>query len=536
MDWPHTNRRLRGFARAIKAERGEEPIARILPILLQRLPDSVLIADRNAVIRYVNPAFERLTGYSSSEVVGQNAQALKSGRQPGSLYQSMWQVLQQGQFWRGRLDDRKKDGTTFTCDLTITPIRDADEQVLAYVAFLRDVTSEVRTQEEQLRATQMESLSRIAGGLAHDVNNATTVVLGYASLALEEAKDTPSLRGLLEQILDAAEQTAHTTRQLVAFSAHEAVDMGRVEVNAIVAQCENAMCHLLGGRGEMKTALCEESTGVTATPSLLRHVLINLVSNARNALSEDGGRVLVSTGIARTSDLPAPWREEARASEYVLLAVRDTGRGMDQDHLARIFELHCPDGAGLRTSGLGLPVTYGIVRKLNGFIRVDSQPAAGTEVRIWLPRISVPETALRVEIEEALPRGLETILYAEDDVAVRNATTRMLRSLGYTVLEVSDGMQALSLLDKYEGPVDMLLIDVVMPKMSGPEMVRQMPSQFADAVVVYTSGATDTFTMDRDGLLRMAAFLEKPYGYETLARAIRDALESRKQSRRSGDA
>ncbi len=381
--------------------------------------------------------------------------------------------------------------------------------------------------EAQLRQAQkMEAVGRLAGGVAHDFNNLLTVIRGYSELLLGRLGPTDGMRKDMEEIKKAADRASGLTRQLLAFSRRQFIAAKVVDLNALVANMDGMLRRLIG---EDIIELCAEldaSAGaITADPGQVEQVIMNLVVNARDAMPT-GGRLTIETKnvtIGKGAGLDAVG---VAPGSYVLLAVRDTGHGMDAETQSHLFEPFFTTKEKGKGTGLGLSTVYGIVKQSGGSITVESAPDRGTTFRIYFPRVEqgVQETGGAVEAID-LARGRETILLVEDEPAVRGLVHETLRLHGYTVLEARHGIEALLASAKYVGPIHLLLTDVVMPQMSGPEVAEKLLTVRPGIKVLYMSGYPDHPVFDRGGVSRETGFLPKPFSPQVMAQKVREVLD-----------
>ncbi len=495
-----------------------------LAMAIQQTTDAVIITDTKGAILYVNPAFERITGYARTEVMGKNPNLLKSGRHDPELFKSMWTTLSTKQAWRGRLQNRKKDGSIFTCDTIITPTRDEDGSIVNYVSVQRDVTRELQMEEQYLQAQKMESIGRLAGGIAHDFNNIMTAILGFGSMVLDQLGENDPLRHAVEQIVSAGERATNLTRQLLTFSRKQIVEIRILDPNAVIVEMNQLLRRALGEDIELITLLDDEAGCVRMDPGLLQQVIMNLAINARDAMAR-GGQLTIRTTRDTLDEKFCKTRLNVQPGDYLQLSVRDNGAGMSREVLSHIFEPFFttkPKGKG---TGLGLATVYGIVNQCGGHIEISSELGAGTEIRIWLPRVITTADTVPVELEEKLQKGTETILVVEDEEVVRDLSCRILRSLGYRVLEAANGKEALELVAKCNGRIDLVFTDVVMPQMGGPEMVENLLEMRPGIKVIYTSGFTESTIVERGVALGKVRLIQKPFTRELLAQRIRHTLD-----------
>ncbi len=507
-----------GARKVFEAERAQ------LVMAVEQTTDAVVIADLEGNIRYVNPAFERITGYSRSEALGKNPRLLKSGKQDTAVYNVMWSALSKGQAWRGRFHNKRKDGTIFTCDTIITPTRDENGTVINYVSVQRDVTRELQMEEQYLQAQKMESIGRLAGGIAHDFNNIMTAVLGFGSMILDQLGENHPLRHAVEQIVSAGERATNLTRQLLTFSRKQMVEVRILDPNAVIVEMNQLLRRALGEDIELITLLDDEAGCVKMDAGLLQQVVMNLAINARDAMAR-GGQLTIRTSRSVLDEKYCATRLNVQPGEYLQLSIRDSGSGMSKEVLSHVFEPFFttkPKGKG---TGLGLATVYGIVNQCGGHIEIESEPGSGTEIKIWLPRVVTNADTVPVELEDKLQKGTETILVVEDEEVVRDLSCRILRSLGYHVLEAANGKEALDLVRKNTNKIHLVFTDVVMPQMGGPEMVENLVQMRPGIKVIYTSGFTESTIVERGVALGKVRLIQKPFTRELLAQRIRHALD-----------
>ena len=379
----------------------EESRAR-LTMAVEQAGESIVVTDTRGTIQYVNPAFERITGYEQMEVIGQTPRILKSGRHDAAFYRNMWQILLRGEIWRGTFLNKRKDGILYEEDAVISPVRDPSGQVVNYVAVKRDVT-DVRRMEEQLRQSQkMEAVGRLAGGVAHDFNNLLTAISGYSDLLLHRLPDYSTLRRDVEEIRKAGDRAAALTRQLLAFSRRQVLQPKVLDLNAVVTKMGEMLRRLIGEDIELSTDLSPSLSRVKADPGQIEQVIVNLAVNARDAMP-DGGRVTIATADAELSPAYAAAHPGVRPGPHVLLSVADTGQGMSDETQAHLFEPFFTTKERGKGTGLGLATVYGIVQQSGGHIRVNSAADRGSTFLIYLPRVEAPEECAQGDGSTAPP-------------------------------------------------------------------------------------------------------------------------------------
>jgi len=371
----------------------------------------------------------------------------------------------------------------------------------------------------------MEAIGRLVGGIAHDFNNLLVVIGGRARRALKRVGQDDSLRQEIEQLLKAQESASSLTRQLLAFGRKQVLQPKALNLNIVVSDLEMMLRRLIGENIVLLTLMEPDLGQVKVDPTQIEQVIMNLVLNACDAMPSGGRLTIEMCNIHLGEKHPDGFL--ASPGPYVMLAVSDTGHGMDQETLSRIFEPFFTTKTPGEGTGLGLATTYGIVHQSGGDIRVYSEVGRGTTFKIYLPRVEeLPELIEQEEKKEAASlEGSETILLVEDEDIVREFAALELQDLGYTVLEASNGGKALEVCRKHEGPIHIVVTDVVMPGMSGPDMFRLLAEERWGMKVLYCSGYAEKDIFQKGILDQGKAFLEKPFTAEALSRKVREVLD-----------
>jgi PAS domain S-box-containing protein len=420
---------------------------------------------------------------------------------------------------------RKKDGTIIQVETSGHEILFAGRR--AEFVVIDDVTERRRLEEQFRQAQKMEAVGRLAAGVAHDFNNLLTAILGTTDLMIEDLPaDHPNREGLLD-IRGAAERAAVLTRQLLTFSRQQVVSPRVLRLNELITDLVKLLRRLLGEDVTIATALTPDCGPVKADPGQLEQVIVNLSVNARDAMPNGGRLMLETKNVHLDGDYPTE-RVTIPAGRYVMLAVSDTGTGMDAKTKARIFEPFFTTKPVGKGTGLGLATVYGVVQQSGGYIWLYTEPGHGTSFKIYLPRVDAVETeaAAEASLAGALD-GSETVLVTEDEEAVRQIIEKALDAHGYRVLSARDGAEALERASVYAGQIDLLVTDVVMPDMNGRELARRLVETRPNLRTLYLSGYTDDATLHRGVLQQGVAFLQKPFSLRMLARKVREVIEAR---------
>ena len=495
--------------------------------LMQNLSDVITVVAVDGTMLYHSPSIERVAGYKPSELLGQNFLSFVHPDDRVAVRAALERLtLKVGSAAPPEFRFCRKDHSWVWLESLGNNLLN-DVAVGGIVVTSRDVTTR-RGLEEQVRQSQkMEAVGRLAGGIAHDFNNLLMVIQGYAEIVRQEENVTPEVRKNVDTIVRATVSAASLTRQLLSFSRKHQFTPQVLDVNSLVDQMSEMLLGVLREEMDFVVNLDPDAGSISADPGQIEQVIMNLVVNARDAMPKGGTLTLETAHIGkdkarlgRSSALPA--------GDYVMLAVSDTGIGMDAETQSKIFEPFFTTKSKEEGTGLGLSVLYNIVRSCGGHVRVSSELGRGSSFRIYFPRVSAPAKFRLPELsQEPAHPGKETILVAEDQPDLRWMICQFLQGLGYSVLEATDGRDAVALAEQYTGRIDLLLTDVVMPHIRGSEVARRMLVRRPEMEVIFMSGYTEGEIGSLPGDGAEAKVLQKPFELHSLATKIREVLEAR---------
>lgn len=512
------------LAEDVTAERVAQLKRERLFTAIEQFPDSVVITDRAGEIEYVNPAFERSSGYARAEVLRQNPRVLKSGQQDDAFYREMWATLTDGRSWTGRMVNRRKDGTLYTEDASISPVRDVRGVIVSFVAVKRDVTRQLELEAQYLQAQKMESIGRLAAGVAHDFNNLLTIINSTSELAGLDAPPGSQLGEDLKEIRAAGQRGAALTRQLLSFTRQQVVKPVVLEPDQVVGGFEKLLRRLMTEDVHLEVRTGAPGCRVLADPGQLEQIVLNLAVNARDAI-QAGGRVTLETAmVPGPPEEGASLRPSAPRGPCLRLSVQDTGVGMAPDVLDHLFTPFFTTKEVGKGTGLGLSTVLRLVGEARGGIRVRSEPGQGSTFEVYLPVVTArltPEPFAAPTFPSA--EAAVTVMVVEDDDTVRPLTTRVLERAGYRAVAAAHGREALELIERGAVKPALVVTDVVMPELGGLELAEALARVAPDVPVIFVSG----YAPQAGQPLPPERFLAKPYTSDSLLAAVRHALRTK---------
>src|SRR5271157_3330592 len=494
--------------------------------LLESASQGIISIDRVGKIVLANRRAEEMFGYSREDLLGARIELLLPEAKRSSHTRQREEYFAHP---RARpigigmdLSGRRKDGAEFPVEVSLSTV-DTEEGTFA-IAFVSDISQRKRLEEQLIHAQKMEAVGRLAGGVAHDFNNMLTVISGYNRMMLDDLSPLDPLRGNAEEILKAADRAAALTNQLLAFSRRQIVRPRVLNPNTVLANTQKMLRRLIGEDIQLVLNTAPDIGNMRADPSHIEQAIVNLAVNARDAMPA-GGRITLETANARLDENYTRTHLGMQPGDFVMIAMSDTGHGMDAETRRHIFEPFFTTKETGRGTGLGLATVYGMVKQCGGDIWVYSEPGKGTTFKLYFPRVADPlDRSVAGESDPPQALGGETILVVEDEQAVRELTVRMLRRIGYQVLTAANGAEAVEVCKAHAGHIALLLTDVVMPGMSGAQLADTLTAARPEMQVLYLSGYTENTVVHHGVLDPGVDFLPKPFSREALATKIREIL------------
>jgi two-component system, cell cycle sensor histidine kinase and response regulator CckA len=508
----------------------EQQQLRLQHSALEAAASAILITDRNGTIEWVNGAFTRLTGFSREEAIGANPRMLKSGAHDDGFFRKLWQTIQAGAVWQGNLTNKRKDGTLYQEEMTITPVRSETGAIQHFIAMKQDITERLKLEQQFLRAQRMQSIGLLAGGVAHDLNNVLAPVMMALPLLRED--NTPGDR---KHLVDTLEQSvrrgANIIQQVLTFARGVEVQRVLVQLRHLIREVAKIAEETFPRDILLSVNLPSNLWMLEGDPTQIHQVLLNLAVNARDAMP-NGGELSLT---ARNVELAQPLQFqgfEIPAGRYVNLNVTDTGSGIPRENLERIFEPFFTTKPVGKGTGLGLSTVLGIVKSHGGLVRVESEPGAGSIFSIYLPAAASAAAAAQVAAEFAsLPQGRgETILVVDDEASILRVAKALLDANGYRTLIARDGGEAVARLAEEGGVVRAVITDIMMPTMDGLALARTVRAAAPRLPIIVATGLLtapgdgDRAAQFRD--LGVRHFLQKPYRTEELLSTLHEVLHA----------
>jgi len=496
---------------------------RLLATAVDQAAESVIITDTFGNIQYVNPAFEDISGYSYTEVLGKNPRLLQSGDVPDYQYKLMWREISQGNVWRGAFTNKKKNGALYTEEATITPVKDNNGQIINYVAVKRDITQHLILENQIRQSQKMQAIGALAGGVAHDFNNILTAILGYAELSQARCQPDSLLHKNMEEIIRAADRAAQLVDQILKFSRQGEKSVASLKISLIVKEALKLLRASLPANIEIVSDILQEAY-VKADPTQMHQIVMNLCTNAYQALEGRGGMIHIR--LYTKAVLPREGVEigNLQHGSYVCLQVQDNGVGIAQEHLQRIFDPYFTTKKLNEGTGLGLSVVHGIVNDHGGAVSVESAPGKGSCFTVFLP-----QAEKEIEDEKGNNQIVKShndgrILVVDDEQPIVFFLAQVLEHLGYTVESCLSSETAYQTFLANEGDFNLVITDMGMPGMTGLELADELKKIRPDVPIMICTGFSEQVTADNYQQMGLAGFVSKPFSAENLSKEVHRIL------------
>ncbi len=513
--------------RDITARRRAEHDLRLRDRAIDSVSQGIVVTDPGKPghpVIYASLGFTRLTGYAQKDIVGRNCRLLQGvGTDPAAVL-ALGRAIAQGRSCSCDLLNYRKDGTEFWNTVSVSPVLDAEGHVTNFVGTMTDVTERRALEAQLVQAQKMEAVGQLAGGVAHDFNNVLSVIVSYADLIGEDARHEGRPCADIEEIRKAALRASDLTRQLLAFSRRQVLAPQVLDLRRTIDGMEKMLRRLLGANIELTVLSSHDLGNVLCDPNQVEQVIMNLAVNARDAMPE-GGELTIEMSNEELDSEYVETHHDVGSGAYVMLAVTDTGTGIDAETQARIFEPFFTTKERGKGTGLGLATVFGIVKQSGGRILVYSEPGSGTTFKLYFPKVDGVAVEPRPSLVQVAPNGgTETILLVEDDDQVRSIASNVLRRSGYVVLVAANGGEALLICEKHGAPIHLLLTDVVLPRMNGRQLADRLRVLRPAMRVLFMSGYPDDAVLQHGILESGVAYLQKPLSPASLTRKVREVL------------
>jgi PAS domain S-box len=515
------------LVRDVTEERRSAARQRRLIEAVDQVKEAMLIADCTGKIDYLNAALGKMVGYKQEECLGQPVRMLCAKEQHIYFEQKIKKVVEQGKTWQGRIVNQRKDGGLFVAAVTVSPMRGPDGDVAHFILVQRDITHDMKIESRMRQAQKMEAIGTLAGGIAHDFNNILGGIIGFTDLALLHSTPGTGVHDNLLHIRQGGKRAADLVQQILTFSRQSAMEKVPVPMAALIKESLNLMRATLPTTIEIRQELLAADAAVMATPVQIQQIIINLCTNAFYAMREKGGCLTIR--LERTTGQGQRWQQDT-GDDRVMLVVEDTGHGIESDILPNIFMPFFSTKQAGEGTGMGLSVVHGIVHELGGEISVQSRPNQGSVFTVLLPKADRIQDAHLVSSEEPLPVGSEHILVVDDEKEIRETCRMMLAHLGYTVTTTGNPQEVLTLIEQAQPPVDLVLTDQTMPKMTGLHLITEIRRLRPEIPIILCTGYSDRLNHVTARDAGACDLLMKPMDLRGLSSAVRSALDGRQSS------
>jgi len=505
--------------------------------VIKQSPISIVITDLEGNIEYVNKKFCKMTGYEKNEVLGKNPNICKTDYYSNSDYKKLWDTISRGEVWKGIFKNKRKDGTIFWERAKISSLRNKNNKMINYIAYKEDITSEKIFEDQISQNQKLECIGKLTGGIAHDFNNILTAILGYTEIAKDKIDDKERAVKNIDMVLKMVNKASVLTNKLLTFGSKEIIKLERININDTFKDFLKILYRVIGEDIKIEMNLSNNISLIEADVTQIEQIIMNVFINARDAIN-------YKTDIASDKEITFTTSEVvidkdfvskhigSNEGRYVKMSIIDNGIGMDDKTLKKIYEPFFSTKESGNDTGLGLSSVYGIIKQNKGNIIASSKLNSGTSFDIYWPVLEKDNTNIdkSEENEEINLEGNEKILFVEDDIDIRTATVESLKLYGYKVTEANNGLEALEIINSSEKKFDILIIDIIMPKMNANELTKQITNKYSKSNIIYCSGYIDNDIITNDWLETGVNFIQKPYDTKQLVKKIREIINKKNVS------
>jgi PAS domain S-box-containing protein len=494
---------------------------------IEQAAASVLITSADGTIEYGNPAFEKITGYAVAEIIGKNPKLLQSGNHDKEFYEDLWNTISRGNVWNGRIINRRKDGSLVYEEGAISPVKDADGNIVNFVQVTQDVTKEVELQNQLVQAQKLEAIGTLAGGIAHDFNNVIFAITGFTELAMLDLPPESTARSNLGRVMEAARRSGDMVKQILAFSRQGETEITTLDLRPLVKEGLKFLRAAIPTTIEISQEIEPDLGKILGDPTQIHQVLMNLCVNASHAIKDNKGTISVELSEV---ELDADFTSEnppLAPGKHLRLTVTDTGTGIPSEIMHKIFDPYFTTKEEGKGTGLGLSVVQGIMEKHNGAITITSELGKGSTFSVFFPVIDREEQPAELDsATNVTPTGKERILVLDDESHLLEMYDRQLRQLGYEVTCSSNPLEALDLFRRNPRKFDLVITDLTMPKMTGLELARELSSIRPGIPIILCSGVSQVVSDSESKLAGIQTVIYKPIRRQKIAQTIRNAMDT----------
>jgi len=505
----------------------DEEQRRLLATAIEQAVESVVITDIHGKVEYVNPSFERITGYTKKESIGKKPSILKSGKMEDYYYKLLWDTISAGREWRGKMINKKKDGSLFTEELSITPVKDSRGKISHYVAVKRDITRQDKLKKSMRQTQKMQAIGTLAGGIAHDFNNILTAILGFAELSALQCGDNATLKNNISEIITASERAGQLIKQILTFSRQTEKNISPLRIDLIVKEALRLLRASLPSNIELAMDI-RSNKMVRADPTQIHQVVMNLCMNSFQALEDENGWIRVTLDSVDIVPHEGIELGNLPAGQYVVLKVEDNGHGIAREHVNRIFEPYFTTKEKDEGTGFGLSVVHGIVQDHRGAIKVESTPGKGSTFTVYLPAVKSMDSSSSIENIE-LKKGDGRILLVDDEQQIVDYEVQVLENAGYITYSTTSSIDAVKIFNQHKKRLDLIITDMAMPEMTGLQLFKEIrKSSRKEIPVILCSGYSEYVSAKSSVALGLNGYLAKPFTAEQLIDEVQRILVVKK--------